>query len=103
MLLAVTILHVLSEIVGYSLIGQGVLWLVAGQARENNFAYKMLSAVTRPAMWLGRTLMPRFVMDRHIWLVATLLVIVIWFVAGQQRLRICVTEASTSPLCAQLL
>jgi hypothetical protein len=102
-LLLVSILKALSEIIAFSLLGQGVLWLIAGRSRESNFVYRMLATVTRPVMWLARTIMPRFVLDRHIWLVAVFIVIVLWVFAGQQKLRICVSEMPDDPLCADLV
>ncbi len=103
MLLLVSILKAISEILIFSLIGQGILWLIAGRSRDSNFVYKMLSAVTRPVMWLARRLTPRFVLDRHVWLVALLLILTVWILAGSQKLKLCVTEAADSPLCGQMV
>ena len=103
MLLFVSILKAISEILALSLIGQGILWLIAGRSRDTNFVYKMLAAVTRPVMWLARLLTPRFVLDRHIWLVALLLVLAVWILAGSQKLTLCVTEAVDNPLCGQMV
>lgn len=103
MLLSVSILKAISEILALSLIGQGILWLIAGSSRESNFVYKLFAAVTRPVMRLARLLTPRFVLDRHIWMVAVLLVFLVWVLAGANKLRLCVTEASNSPLCGQMV
>ena len=102
-LLLVSIVKAICEILVLSLAGQGILWLVAGRARESNFVYKMFAAVTRPVMRLARLITPRFVLDRHIWMVAVLLVLVVWFVAGTQKLKLCVTEAADSPLCGRMV
>jgi hypothetical protein len=102
-LLFVSILKAISEILALSLLGQGILWLIAGRARETNFVYKLFAAVTRPVMRLARMITPRFVLDRHIWMVAVLLVFVVWVLAGAHKLRLCVTEASDSPLCGQMV
>jgi hypothetical protein len=103
MLLLLSILKAISEILALALLGQGVLWLVAGKARDNNFVYKLFSSITRPVMWLARVLMPRIVLDRHIWLVAVLLVFMLWVVAGQQKLKHCVTLSPDDPLCVELV
>ncbi|MCC6535644.1 MAG: hypothetical protein IT531_24090 [Burkholderiales bacterium] len=103
MLLFLSVLKAFSEVLALSLLGQGILYLVAGRSREQNFVYRMFSAVTRPVMRIARFIMPRFVLDRHIWLVAVLLVFVVWVVAGQQKLRLCMTQASDSPLCVELV
>ena len=103
MLLFVSIAKAISEILIFSLVGQGILWLIAGRSRDTNFVYRMLAAVTRPVMWLARLLTPRFVLDRHIWLVALLLVLAVWILAGSQKLTLCVTEAADNPLCGQMV
>jgi hypothetical protein len=102
-LLLVTIFKALSELLALCLVGQGALWLLAGHAREQNLVYRMFAAVTRPVMRMARWLMPRFVLDRHIWLVALLIVLLVWIVAGQQKLRICVGDTPNDPLCADLV
>jgi hypothetical protein len=102
-LLFVSVVKALSEILALSLIGQGILLLVAGRARESNFVYRLFAALTRPVMRLARMVTPRLVPDRHIWIVAVLLVFVVWVLAGTHKLRLCVTEASDSPLCGHMV
>ncbi len=103
MLLLLSILKAISEILALSLIGQGILWLIAGRARESNFVYRLFAAVTRPLMRLTRAIMPRFVVDRHIWLVAVLLVIVVWFFSAAYKLQRCLGEGRDSPLCGEIV
>jgi hypothetical protein len=102
-LLLVSILKAISEILALSLLGQGILWLIAGRARESNFVYRMFSAVTRPVMRLARMITPRLVLDRHVWMVAVLLVFIVWVLAGAHKLRLCMSEASDSPLCGRMV
>jgi hypothetical protein len=101
-LLLVSIVKAISEIVAFSMLGQGILYLIAGKRRETNFVYRMFTAITRPVMRFARMIMPRFVLDRHIWMVAVLIVLVVWVIAGQQKLRICVQEDPHSPLCVEI-
>ncbi len=103
MLLLISIIKAISEILVLTLLGQGVLWLIAGKARESNFVYKLFAVVTRPVMRLARLIMPRFVLDRHIWMVAVLIVLVLWVVSTQQKLQICQTDASDNPLCVEIV
>ena len=103
MLLLLSIIKAICEILALALLGQGVLWLVAGKARETNFVYKMFASVTRPLMWLSRAIMPRFVLDRHIWMVGVFIVFALWVIAGQQKLKHCVTESPDSPLCVEIV
>ena len=74
----VVVLKGLVEIVGYTLIGQGVLFIFAGASREKNLPYQLLSAVTRPIFKVVRVLTPRFVSDRQLGLVAFFLLFWIW-------------------------
>ena len=103
MLLFFSILKAFSEIVALSLIGQGLMRLIAGKSCENNFAYRMFSAVTRPVMRLARAITPRFVPDRYVWLVAVLIVLVIWAFAGQQKLNLCALQTADDPLCVEFV
>jgi hypothetical protein len=92
-----------SEILALAMLGQGVLWLVAGKTRENNSVYRLFASVTRPMMWIARKSMPRIISDRHIWWVAVLLLIMIWVLAAQHKLKLCVSDAPESPLCVELV
>ena len=103
MLLLLSIVKAICEILALALAGQGVLWVVAGKSRQDNIVYKMFAAVTRPLLWLTRTIMPRFVLDRHIWMVVVLIVLVLWFTSAQQKLKHCVTVSPDSPLCVELV
>lgn len=88
----ITIARALVEVAGYALVGQGLLYLLAGASREKNFAYQMLAAVTRPIMRLARWVSPRIVADRHIGLVAFFLVFWAWFALTVAKRYVCVTE-----------
>lgn len=61
----------------YALIGQGVLYALAGQGREQNMFYRAIKLIASPAVWLARKLSPKFVVDRHIPWVALFLVLVL--------------------------
>ena len=103
MLLLLSVIKAICEILALALVGQGILWLVAGKSRDSNFVYKIFASVTRPLLWLARTIMPRIVLDRHIWMVAVFMVLVLWIVSGQQKLKHCVTVSPESPLCVELV
>jgi hypothetical protein len=102
-LLILSIIKAVCEILALALVGQGILWLVAGKSRDTNFVYKMFASVTRPVMWLARVIMPRIVLDRHIWMVAVFIVFALWVIAGQQKLKHCVTVSPENPLCVELV
>jgi ABC-type uncharacterized transport system permease subunit len=103
MLLFASTLKLLAEVVGFSMIGQGVLYLFAGANRERNLPYRILKIVTSPVMKTVRFVTPRFVLDQHIGLLAFLVVAIIWFWAAQYKLALCVSSQAEHPLCAEMV
>ncbi len=59
----------------WTLIGQGLLAVMIGQQREQNFVYRFFAAITRPLFRLARWVTPRFVADAHLGFVALFLVL----------------------------
>lgn len=102
MLLLLSILKAFSEILAFSLIGQGILWLVVGKSRATNFVYRIFAAITRPVIRLARFITPRIVLDGHVWMVAVLIVIIVWVGSSSQKLKLCMTEAANDPLCVEI-
>jgi len=88
-LLLVEILKLIVEIALMALVGQWVLGLLAGAKRETNFFYRVLAVMTRPFVRLARLLSPRIVLDRHVPLVAFLLLAFGWFVVTAIKINIC--------------
>jgi hypothetical protein len=89
MLLLVSSIKLVAEIALLCLVGQGVLGLVAGPRREGNAFYKVLAVVTGPFVRGARWLSPRVVIDRHVPLVAFLLLAMAWLAATVVRIGIC--------------
>lgn len=89
MLLLVSSIKLVAEIALLSLVGQWVLGLLAGSRRDSNFFYQLLAVVTRPFVRGARWLAPRVVIDRHIPLVAFLLLSFTWLFATFYRVQIC--------------
>ena len=102
MLLLVSIFKAFSEVLALSLLGQGLLWLICGKARHTNRIYRMFAAVTQPIMRIARWIAPRFIPDRHVWPLAVVIVFVVWVVAGHQKIKVCLTEATDDPLCVEV-
>lgn len=102
MLLLISAVKAFSEVLVLGLLGRGLLRLVLRQRSEGNVVYRLFAAVTRPLMRLSRWITPRFVADRHLWIVAALLVLVIWVAAAQQKLALCKAEAAGDPLCVEM-
>lgn len=78
MLTVVVVLKALLEIAGLALLGQGLLYVLAGAQRERNVFYGILRTMTSPAVRLTRLITPRFVADAHIGLAAFFLVLGLW-------------------------
>lgn len=90
MLVLVEILKMLAEIALLSLAGQWVLGLLAGARREGNMFYQLFQVLTRPLILGARLVSPRVVLDRHLPVVAFLLLTFVWVVATITKIDICV-------------
>lgn len=90
MLLLVEILKMLAEIALLALAGQWVLGLLAGAKREQNLFYQLFQVLTRPLIAAARLVSPRVVLDRHLPVVAFLLLFFVWVVATITKIDICV-------------
>ncbi|HET6828278.1 MAG TPA: hypothetical protein VFH35_06345 [Ramlibacter sp.] len=84
------ILKLLAEIALLALAGQWVLGLLAGAKREQNLFYQVFQVVTKPLVAGARFISPRVVLDRHLPLVAFLILFFVWLVATITKINICV-------------
>jgi hypothetical protein len=102
MLMLLDILKALLEVAGLALLGQGLLFLFAGAKRDRNVVYQVFATVTRPVMRITRFVTPRIVLDRHLGLVAFLLVGLAWFLVLVEKQSVCTQGALGQPSCAAL-
>jgi hypothetical protein len=102
MLLLLDILKALLEVAGLALLGQGLLFLFAGAKRDRNVVYQAFATVTRPVIRVTRFITPRIVLDRHLGLVAFLLVLLGWFLVLVEKQSVCTQGALGQPSCAAL-
>ena len=84
----IVILKALTEVAGVAMIGQGVLWVIAGSKREYNAVYGIFRILTSPVMKATRAVTPRIVLDQHLGLVAFFLLIVLWLGLTVMKIRI---------------
>ena len=84
----IVILKALTEIAGVALLGQGVLWVIAGSRREQNVVYGLFRALTMPVMRATRWVTPRVVLDQHLGLVAFFLVLLLWLGLTAMKIKI---------------
>ncbi len=89
MLLFVSSVKLIAEIALMALLGQWVLGLLAGRKRDTNLFYQLFQVLTGPFVRGARMITPRIVLDRHIPLVAFLLLAFAWVFATAQRIQIC--------------
>lgn len=90
MLTLVSIVKLLAEIALLALLGQGVLAILAGAKREQNLFYQLLEIMTRPFVAGARMITPKVVLDRHLPVVAFLLLFFVWIAATITKISICV-------------
>jgi hypothetical protein len=89
LLTLVSIVKLLAEIALLALLGQGVLALLAGAKRDQNLFYQLLQVLTRPFVRGARFITPKVVIDRHLPIVAFLLLFFVWLVATMTKISIC--------------
>ena len=90
MLLAINIVKLIAEIAGMALLGQWIVGLLAGAKREQNIFYQLLAMIGRPFVVAARWITPRFVLEKHLPLVAFLVLLVLWMVVVIMKIQHCV-------------
>lgn len=92
-LLLVSVLRSLVEVAGFFLLGQGLLYVLAGASREKNVVYQIFRVVTNPVVKAARFITPKQVVDRHVPVVAFFLLFWMWIALAYARRVICVADA----------
>ena len=90
MLLSINIVKLIAEIAGMALLGQWIVGLLAGAKREKNFFYQLLAVIGKPFVLAARLITPKFVLERHLPLVAFLVVLMIWVLVVILKIQHCV-------------
>ena len=89
MLLAVVIAKSLIELSLMFIVGRFLLGLLAGTNRDNNVFWQLLDVASKPALWLTRKVSPRLILDQHIPLAASSLLLIAWVFLVQFKIEIC--------------
>ncbi len=89
MLFFVSTLKLIAEIALLALFGQWVLGLLAGAKKDSNLFYQILQIVGKPFVVAARVITPKQIIDRHVPLVAFLLLLFVWIAATLQKIRTC--------------
>ena len=88
-ILLLSILRALVEVAGFALLGQGLLYVLAGSSRDRNVIYKLFGIIASPVTRLVRAVTPRVVIDKHIPVVAFFLLFWLWILLAYVRRVVC--------------
>lgn len=85
----IAIVRTVVEVAGWALIGQGILAVFAGAARQQNVIYKVFQIITAPVVKAVRFITPRFIVDTHVPLITFFLLFWIWIALAAWKHRLC--------------
>jgi|SRR5688572_27153175 hypothetical protein len=88
----VVIARALIEVAAYLMMGQAILFVLAGSRREGNFVYQLLRKGATPVYRFTRLITPRIILDKHIPFVAFLLLVWLWLALAYAKRAICVAQ-----------
>ncbi len=91
-LLLVTIAKALVELAGLFILGHGLLYLLAGRKREGNFFYQLLKVLTRPLYAMARFVTPKVIVDRHVPIVAFIVLFWLWVILTFAKIQLCAEQ-----------
>lgn len=89
MLLLASAVKLVAEIALFSLVAQGIVGLLAGARRDANPVYRLFEVITAPFVRGTRRLVPRAVVDRHVPLLAFVLLGIVWLAATVFKIQLC--------------
>ncbi len=78
LLLIVTVLRGVVEVALLALLGQWVVGLLSGVARESNYIYCFFRVITQPPIRVMRFFVPRQIVDKHIAVVSFFVLLWLW-------------------------
>jgi len=85
----VIVLRALVEVAGYFLLGQGLLYVLAGGRRDRNPVYRLFQLLTSPVVTLTRAITPRQVIDRHVPIVGFFILLWMWIGLALVKRHLC--------------
>lgn len=90
MLTFLTLAQLLLYIPLLALLGQGLLYVLAGQRRHGNFFYQLLALLSKPFTFVVRKLTPAQVADEHVPIVTFFLLLIAYAIVTFERIDLCV-------------
>lgn len=91
MLTFLNLLQLVLYIALLALLGQGLLFLLAGAKRETNIFYQLLRIVGKPFTSIVRRITPARVADRHVPIVTFGLLLIVYAVVSFEKINYCVS------------
>ncbi|MBK7136074.1 MAG: hypothetical protein IPH73_07585 [Rhodocyclales bacterium] len=89
-LFIVSLLRALVEVALLALLGQGLLALLAGGRRHDNFVYRLFLVITQPVVRFARWMTPKVILDKHLPFVAFFLMFWLWILLAWVKRELCV-------------
>jgi hypothetical protein len=75
-----------------ALVGQGVLFVLAGDKRESNLFYTLLRVISKPFTLPMRKITPKQVADHHVPIVTFFFLVIVYAIVTFERADLCVTS-----------
>jgi len=72
-----------------ALLGQGMLYVLAGPKRDSNFFYRLLQLLSKPFTVLMRRVTPKQVADHQVPIVTFFLLVIVYFVVSFEKIDLC--------------
>jgi hypothetical protein len=73
-----------------ALLGQGLLFVLAGAKRNENFFYQLLQLISKPFTFVVRKLTPAKVGDSQVPIVTFFLLVIVYAVVSFEKINLCV-------------
>lgn len=90
MLTFLTLVQLVLYIALLALLGQGILFVLAGEKRESNIFYQLLRILSKPFTLPVRAMTPARVADRHVPILTFALLLLVYVVVTIERVKLCV-------------
>lgn len=98
MLTVIVLVKALVEVAGLALLGQGLVYVLAGAGREQNVFYRVLKIIASPVVKITRWITPKFISDGQIPFLAFVLVAGLWIGLTLEKVAQC-AEQPQHPAC----
>ena len=90
MLTFLNLLQLILYIPLLALMGQGLLFVLAGAKRNENFFYQLLQLISKPFTFVVRKLTPAKVGDSQVPIVTFFLLVIAYVVVSFEKINLCV-------------